>query len=120
MIRQLLFAAALTVACGCLEAQTPPTAAVDGARALEHVRQLVAIGPRVAGSPGAERARDYIKAQMKALGLTVEEQAFEATTPLGRVKVVNLRVLIPGGDGKSSDRLVIGGHYDTKLFHEFT
>ena len=32
----------------------------DGAAALRHVERLVAIGPRVAGTPGGARAREYI------------------------------------------------------------
>jgi glutaminyl-peptide cyclotransferase len=120
----------LLVSLGCVQAQTPtpPVPAFDGASALEHVRKLVAIGPRVAGTPGATKARDYITAQMKALGLTVDEQAFEAATPAGPTKMVNLRVAIPGGDGRSQapstgsgqGRLIIAGHYDTKRFREFT
>jgi Zn-dependent M28 family amino/carboxypeptidase len=91
------------------------------------VRKLVAIGTRVAGTPGAQAARDYIRKQLQAAGLTVEEQPFEATTPLGRVKMVNLRVTVPAAAASSAAsgsqpaaRLVIGGHYDTKLFKEFT
>jgi Zn-dependent M28 family amino/carboxypeptidase len=111
---------ALVVSVGCLQAQvsTPAAASFEGSRAHEHVRQLVAIGPRVAGTPGARQARDYITAQLKAIGLTAVEQSFEAATPLGPVKMVNLRVSIPGGTG--SQRLLITGHYDTKRFTEFT
>jgi glutaminyl-peptide cyclotransferase len=126
-----LFAAlivVLLVSLGCVQAQAPADTApaFDGARAHEHVRQLVAIGPRVAGTPGARRARDYIAAQMKAIGLTVDEQAFEAKTPAGPTKMVNLRVMLPGGEtspaapSAGSGRLIIAGHYDTKLFREFT
>ena len=85
------------------------------------MRKLVEMGPRVAGTPGAQQARDYIVAELKALGLTVKEQSFEADTPLGPVTAVNLSVLIPGpSTGSGSDRLVIAGHYDTKRFKEFT
>ncbi len=108
---------ALTVACA--HAQTPATPAFDGKRALEHVRQLVDLGPRVAGTPGAQKARDYIKAQLAAIGLKAEEQAFSATTPLGTVNMVNLRVFLPGATA-TGDRLIIAGHYDTKLFRDFT
>jgi Zn-dependent M28 family amino/carboxypeptidase len=119
----------LVVSLGCVQAQTPAPSApgFDGARAHEHVRQLVAIGPRVAGTTGAKQTRDYISSQMKVLGLTVEEQSFEGATPIGPVKMVNLRVMIPGGDGQSTapstgpgqGRLIIAGHYDTKRFREF-
>jgi glutaminyl-peptide cyclotransferase len=119
----------LLVSLGCVQAQTPAPSAqgFDGARALEHVRQLVAIGPRVAGTPGATQARDYIASQLKVLGLTADEQSFEAATPAGPLKMVNLRVGIPGGDVRSPDpstgsgqgRLIIAGHYDTKRFRAF-
>jgi glutaminyl-peptide cyclotransferase len=88
----------------------------DSGRAFEHVRQLVAIGPRPAGSPGIEAARRYIGDQMKALGLPVVEQPFDGLTPFGPVKMVNLAVTIPGA---SPDRLIVAGHYDTKLFRQF-
>jgi len=116
---------ALVLSLGCASAQTPAPAVnrFDGARALEHVRQLVAIGPRVAGTPGAAQARAYVGRQLKALGLAADEQAFETTTPAGPTKMVNLRVAIPGGQGPSTGsgqgRLIIAGHYDTKRFREF-
>jgi len=114
---------ALLVGTACAGAQTPApaTPGFDGARAHEHIRQLVAIGPRVAGTPGAGKARDYVTAQLKALGLTVEEQPFEARTPAGPTKMVNLRVTLQGPSaGSGQGRLIIAGHYDTKLFREFT
>lgn len=107
----------------CLLAASIPTAAAaaggpsfDGARALEHVRQLVALGPRPAGSPALASARQYIKSQMAAIGVAVVEQAFDADTPVGRLRMVNVRATIPGA---SKDRLIVGGHYDTKLYKEF-
>jgi len=114
----VLFAAGLA----CAQAQAPATPpAFDGQRAFEHVKQLVAIGPRVAGSPGAQKAREYITRELSALDLRVIEQPFDAQTPLGRVRMVNLRAIVPARDGTTDgDRIVIGGHYDTKLFKEFT
>jgi glutaminyl-peptide cyclotransferase len=117
---------------GCVSAQQPPAptsgpaAVFDGARAFEHLKQVVAIGPRPAGSEGARKTRDYIKQQMSALGLTATEQAFDAATPVGTVKMVNVSVRLPGGPGNPSTgsgqgrRLIFAGHYDTKLFKEFT
>jgi hypothetical protein len=115
----LVIAATITGA-----AQPPATAAAfSGTRALADVRQLVAIGPRVAGMPGAAKARDYITAQLKAAGLTVREQAFDARTPRGPVHMINLIALIPGrgaGPQAAPERIIVAGHYDTKLFKEFT
>ncbi len=128
-MRKLISSCALALAAlGCLHAAQPGPPKFDGNRAYEDVRQLVAIGPRVAGTPGAHAAREYIRKQLAQAGVTVEEQAFEATTPLGRVKMVNLRATLPAVQGRGATgspappgaRLVIGGHYDTKLFKDFT
>ena len=92
------------------------TPAFDSGRAWEHLRQLVALGPRPAGSPAIDQARTYIKAQLAASGVSVAEQAWQDQTPVGPVKMVNLIATIPGA---SSNRLIIGGHFDTKRFREF-
>lgn len=117
--------ATLTITClllvACASAQTPAagstTATFDGGRAFADLKNIVAIGPRPAGSEGARRTREYIKQQLAAIGLTAVEQAFDQQTPAGLTKMVNVSATIPGsGQG----RLIIAGHYDTKLFKEFT
>jgi Zn-dependent M28 family amino/carboxypeptidase len=87
----------------------------DSNRAWEHVRQQVAIGPRPSGSAANVRTRQYITAQLNALGIKTAEQPFEAATPLGAVKMVNIIGTIPG---KRPDRIIIGSHFDTKLYRE--
>ena len=119
MRKALAVVAPILVCVACLQAQSA-SPKFNGARAFEDLRQLVAIGTRVAGTPGAQAARDYIRKQLQAVGVAVEEQPFEAVTPLGRVKMVNLRATFPGGTAATTPRLVIGGHYDTKLMKEFT
>jgi Zn-dependent M28 family amino/carboxypeptidase len=97
------------------QAQAPATAQpateVDGARAFQDLTRLVAIGPRPAGSPGIQQTRAYIADQIKAAGLTVREQPFMASTPVGQVAMSNLIVTLPG---TRSERILITGHYDTK------
>jgi len=92
------------------------TATFDAARAWEHLRRLVAIGPRPSGSPAIEQARTYIDEQLRAAGLTPREQAWEADTPVDRVRMVNLIATVPGA---RTERIVFAGHYDTKLYREF-
>jgi acetylornithine deacetylase/succinyl-diaminopimelate desuccinylase-like protein len=89
------------------------TLRVDGAAALRHVERLVAIGPRVAGTPGAERARAYITGELKKLDVKVEVRTFDADTPHGRLKLANVIAVVPG---RRSDVILLGGHYDTKYF----
>ena len=90
-------------------------AAFDSGRAWEHLRQIVSIGPRPAGSQSLEQTRQYIKKQLAADGVTVTEQAWTEQTPIGMVRMVNLVATIPGA---RADRIVISGHYDTKLFRD--
>ena len=99
-----------------LALQTSAPATFDSNRAWEHLRRMVALGPRPAGSPAIENTRKYIKEQLAASGLTAVDQAWDDRTPLGTVHMVNLIATIPGA---SKNRLVIAGHYDTKKFREF-
>src|SRR6476469_8026009 len=93
-----------------------PAAKFESGRAWEHLRQLVAIGPRPSGSPAIEQTRRYIKEQLAASGLTAIEQAWDDQTPIDKVHMVNLVVTIPG---TRKERIVIAGHYDTKLYRQF-
>jgi glutaminyl-peptide cyclotransferase len=106
----LLAAAACTSA-----AQRSAAVTFEGTRAYRHLADLVAIGPRPAGSPGAQKVRDYIRKQLTALGLEVVEQPFDAATPLGTIRMVNVRAMV---GPKGSRRLIVAGHYDTKLFKD--
>jgi len=113
-----VLATAMTWTAGVGAGATPgapaqTSATFDAARAFEHLNRLVAFGPRPSGSPGLRQARAYITRQLGALGLTVQEQPFTVTTPIGRVDMVNLIVRLPGD---RPDRILVAGHYDTKLF----
>ncbi len=112
--RASLVAMALVGVVGLAGAADAPR--VDGRAALRHVERLVAIGPRVAGTPGAERARAYITGELKKLGVKAEVRAFEADTPHGRVRLANLVAIVPG---RRAETILLGGHYDTKYFQEF-
>jgi glutaminyl-peptide cyclotransferase len=76
----------------------------------------VAQGPRPAGSAAIEESRKYIKSQLAAAGVSVVDQAWDATTPAGPIHMVNLVATIPGA---RRERLVIAGHYDTKRVRQF-
>lgn len=109
---------AVTAAAACVQAAAPQPAAApafDGARAFRHLEQIVSFGPRPAGSPAAQQTRAYISKELSALGITTEEQAFEARTPKGPLRMVNLRATLPGS---GPTRLIIAGHYDTKRFDD--
>ena len=115
MIRHVGFVTLLVVV--LLGAPIAAEPRFDGAAALKHVERLVAIGPRVAGSPGGARAREYIVSELKKLpSAQVQVKPFEADTPQGRVKMANVVAVLPG---RRPDVIMLAGHYDTKLFKEF-
>ena len=114
-------ATVLLVACGAdaqnrSAAATAPRAGFDSNRAWTDLERQVAFGPRPSGSPALAQTRQYIEAQLKTIGITYREQPFDATTPAGVIKMVNVIGTIPG---KRPDRIALATHYDTKRFQEF-
>lgn len=93
-----------------------PAAAFSGEAAFRHVERVVAFGPRVAGSPEGVRTREYILAELRRARVPGRADAFEADTPHGRLRMANVIGVIPG---RRPDVILIGGHYDTKLFRDF-
>lgn len=89
----------------------------DGDRAFEHVRKQVEFGARPAGSAELEKTRNYIIDQLKSYGLKVTTDEFQAVTPIGERKMVNVTAELPGD---SNDVIIISSHYDTKYVKEFT
>ena len=99
-----------------VQAPAPSATRFDGAAALRHVERLVAIGPRPAGSPAGAQARAYIVAELKKAKVDVRVRPFEADTPHGRLAMANVVGVSPG---RRPDVIMIGGHYDTKVFRDF-
>lgn len=114
--RRALPLVAALLALACSGAGQPPALRFDSAKAWDHLRTQVTIGPRVSGSPANAAARQHILNTLAALGIAAVEQPFTATTPRGPVAMVNLIATLPGAD---PDRIVLGSHFDTKLFREF-
>jgi glutaminyl-peptide cyclotransferase len=101
-------------ACGRrAEPVRPPAPPIpfDGAAAFEEVRRFVALGPRDATTPGAERAAMYLHNRLKELGVESEVDAFEDVCPLGTAVFRNVIGRIPG---KGKGIILLGSHYDTQ------
>ena len=88
----------------------------DSARAYEHVRHLVEIGPRPPDSDGIRRAQAYIIGQLKSYGCPVEEHDFHASTVLGNLAMKNIVVKLPG---TTSGIILYTTHYDTVRIANF-
>jgi len=83
----------------------------NGERAFGDLKTLVSFGPRPSGSQALERTREFIIAELRAVGARVTEDTFIAGTPIGPTPMTNVVAKIPGA---SPSIVIIGGHYDTK------
>ncbi|HEY6370696.1 MAG TPA: M28 family peptidase [Candidatus Sulfotelmatobacter sp.] len=85
-----------------------PQPAFDANRAMQYVKEIVALGPRPIGSANHKKVEDYFTSHLK--GDAVEDDAFTADTVEGRFPVRNIIAKYPGAkDGI----IVIASHYDT-------
>jgi glutaminyl-peptide cyclotransferase len=84
----------------------PPT--IDGARAMQYVKDIVAFGPRPVGSANHKKVEDFIVSHLK--GDTVENDTFTADTPEGKFPVHNIIAKFPG---TKDGIIVMASHYDT-------
>jgi len=88
---------------------------IDGERALQYIKEIILFGPRHAGTPGAEKTRQYIIDKLSSFGLMPKRYDFTAFTPhpdLKQVKMANITADI-GATGEK--KVLIGGHFEGKL-----
>ena len=88
----------------------------NGGNAFADLTRIVAFGPRPSGSLALIQTRAWIIQQLQHEGLKVEEDKFVAATPVGTRDMANLIVKLPGARPQV---ILVGGHYDTKLFTQF-
>jgi glutaminyl-peptide cyclotransferase len=92
----------------------------SGAKALEHVKQLVDLGPRPSQSEAIEKARLYIDKLLSNCNWQVTRQTFTEATPRGPVTFVNLVAQFHGkGNKAATPSFLLCSHYDTKVFETF-
>jgi len=92
------------------------TGGFDGNSAYSHVVKQVAFGPRPSGSPAITQVQEYLAAELKSYGCSVETDTFTAPTPAGRLPMKNFLVKIPG---ENNGIILLGTHYDTKRLENF-
>jgi len=88
----------------------------SGENAYMHVKRIVDLGPRPAGSVALEKSRAYITEQLKFFGWNVSRQTFSAKTPRGIVTFVNLIAIFPSRLRSALPSFLLCSHYDTKRF----
>ena len=85
-----------------------PPPAFNADRAMQYVKQIVALGPRPIGSENHKKVEKYILAHLK--GDDVEQDSFDVHPAEGSFPVRNIIAKFPGArDGI----IVIASHYDT-------
>ena len=84
----------------------------SGVSALEFTRKVVAFGPRPPATAANRSLQQYILTQLKLRACEVTEDPFTASTPLGAKQMKNIIARFPG---KSGRKIVISGHFDTKI-----
>jgi Zn-dependent M28 family amino/carboxypeptidase len=89
-------------------AQPLAAARINPGRTMRYVKDIIAYGPRPIGSDSHKKVEAYILRNLK--GDQVEDDAFVADTPAGKLPVRNLIAQYPG---TKDGIIVIAGHYDT-------
>ena len=72
--------------------------------------------PRIAGTPGNEKARSVIVEHFKQLDWDVTLDTFTTSTPVGPVKFTNIIATL---NPNAEKRLVMSAHYDSKYYNDF-
>ena len=101
---------------GCSLRSAPLWENFSGEKAFAHVRHLVDLGPRPAGSEALEKSRLYIIEQLKSAGWTVARSEFSDQTPRGKMTFVNLIARFGTSEKKEAAQFLLCSHYDTKTF----
>ncbi|MCE9531110.1 MAG: M28 family peptidase [Planctomycetes bacterium] len=85
----------------------------DGKRAMQYLKDLCAIGPRISGSEGMTKQQTILIKHFEKHGAKVVQQKFEGKQPSQRnaVPMVNLIVT---WNPEAKRRVIFCGHYDTR------
>ena len=86
-----------------------PAPEINGAKAMQYVREVVNCGPRPPGSPGHKKIEAYLRAKLRMDHL--QEDSFSASTPAGAIPMRNF---IAQFSGAKDGIIVLAGHYDTR------
>jgi glutaminyl-peptide cyclotransferase len=108
----LLVIATLSTLSACDRLPSRPKTAFVADSAMSYARQQLAFGPRVPGTPQAQRAGDWIVSTMKARADTVIEQRWTHRTAEG--KDLPLRNVLARFKPEAAQRILYVTHWDTR------
>jgi len=96
---------------GC-RGKEPKAGKFDGESALRYAKTQVDFGPRIPGTSGAQRAGDWIIAEMKQRADTVIVQTWTHVTQDG--KQLPMRNILARFNPAATDRILYVTHWDTR------
>jgi Zn-dependent M28 family amino/carboxypeptidase len=108
---QLTVATVLLVIVSC-RGKEPKAGKFDGESALRYAKAQVDFGPRIPGTPSAQRAGDWIVAEMKKRADTVIVQTWTHVTQDGRE--LPMRNIVARFNPSATDRILYVTHWDTR------
>lgn len=92
----------------------PKDVPIDGDRAMEIIRKICDMGPRISDTPAMKKQQEFIKKHFEDLGAKVTMQEFPARHPKkGGVTLANMIVEF---HPEATERILICCHYDTRPF----
>ena len=93
-------------------AANPAASEFNADSAMSYVRQQLAFGPRVPGSPGWQKTGDWIVTKLKASGATVTEQKWTHT--LESKQTIPMRNIFAQFKPEAAERILYLAHWDTR------
>lgn len=115
-MKAAMIGVALVLAASCRGEHQINEGKFDGQSALGYAKAQLDFGPRIPGTTGAQRAGDWIIAQMKQRADTVVVQTWTHTTLAG--KQLPMRNIIARFKPAATDRILYVTHWDTRPFSD--
>jgi glutaminyl-peptide cyclotransferase len=92
----------------------PKEVPIDGDRAMEIIKTICDMGPRISDTPAMKKQQEFLKKHFEDLGAKVTMQEFPAKHPKkGPVTLANMIVEF---HPEATERILICCHYDTRPF----
>jgi len=110
-LKRIAVVLTLLVVTAC-RGKEPKAGKFDGESALRYAKVQVDFGPRVPGTPSAQRAGDWIVAEMKKRADTVIVQTWTHVTQDG--KDLPMRNILARFNPRAADRILYVTHWDSR------
>jgi hypothetical protein len=111
LTKRIAVALALLTLAAC-RGKEPKAGKFDGESALRYAKTQVDFGPRIPGTPSAQRAGDWIISEMKKRADTVIVQTWTHVTQDG--KELPMRNILARFNPTATDRILYVTHWDTR------